>query len=303
MRNTYVIAAVLAMGLVAPVAFLAGQYVSQQYERSAGKSPNQGDGGNGLTGLPGGGGPNATSFSFGISQPSNVYGGVRIEGGIRALGDPEADGKHFREVVMAEHKQEIMLESILVPPGWDGMLSGERVHNPLAAVDGHDVSSPRLFLAISYGEEDEVGGTRAMNAYLKLGAIVEPGAVMEVSDLEETDDSVGGRIWVNVSLNYAKIQLEEYEEVAFSAYIELPGTWMSTLSTTDKSSPLLLMAVGAHPDVAAMHDDAEFAADFTMVFEEDAAMVFGPFPHIEEVSFTFRKIEITSWNIEANKKE
>jgi len=303
MRNTYVIAAVLAVGLVAPVAFLAGQYVSQQNERTANTSLNLGDGGNGLDGLPGGDGPNTTSFSFGCSQPSGVYGGVHVEGGIGALGDPEAAGKHFKEALLTDHRQQVDVEAFLVPPDWDGLVSGKRMHSPLTMVEGSDVSSPKLFLAISRGEDNESTGTRAMDVYLKLGAIVEPGAVAEISDLDDQDHSIGGRIWVNFSLSYAKIQMEEKMEEAFSAYIELPGTWMSNSSVTDKSSPMLRLAVAAHPDVAGTHDDAEFALDFSMVFEDDVMIEVGSFPLMEDISFTFRHMELVGWNLERNKPE
>jgi len=309
MRNTKTIVAVFALGLLVPVAFLAGQYVGQNTERNAVASLNQG-GGNGLDGLPGQGDPSTYSFSWGMSQPAGVNGGIRVLGNVDALSDQQSIDKHKGWIELQGHKQWFEIGAYLVPPDWDGMASGKRIHSPLTvagepgAPEVLDKSSPRLFLSVSYGNFTEIQDTRAVVDYfLKIGKIVEPGAVTAISGLDENDSSIGGRIWVNVSLNYGKIEWTGGIEEVYSTYIELPKSWLLPAAIDDKSSPLLFLGLGAHPNITAIYDDREFTLDASMVFDTSVDIEFGPFSHMEDVSFTFRHMEQVSahWNIAANK--
>jgi len=308
MRNTKTIVAVFALGLLVPVAFLAGQYVGQNSERNAIAALNQG-GGNGLDGLPGQGDPSTYSFSWGMSQPAGVNGGIRVLGDVDALSDQESIDEHEGWIDMQGHKEWIEIDAYLVPPDWDGMASGRRIHSPLTlegepgAPEVLDKSSPKLFLAVSYGDFAENQGTRAVDMFLKIGRIVEPGTVTTISGLDEKDSSVGGRIWVNVSLNYAKIEWAGGIEDVYSTYIELPKNWLPPAAIDDKSSPLLFMELGAHPNIAGIHDDMEFTLDASMVFDTSVTIEIGSFTHMEDVSFSFRHMEQVSvhWDIAANK--
>ncbi len=293
MRNTYVIAAVVALGLVAPVAFYAGQYVSQNDERVAGTSLNQGDGGNGLTGLPGGDGPSMSSFSFGGSQPANTYGGINVRGRLDKLGDLETPDDRVEEVELQDHKDWIMIETYVVPDDWDGTASGKRIHSPLApegepgVTKQYDKSSPLLYLAVSHGGYKEEADTRAVDMYMKIESIIEPDLTTAVSDLDELDPSIGGRIWVNFSLNYAKIELKASTQSSYGAYIELPKSWIAPSVLKDKATPKLFFAMGANAGVADVDAEISYELDVTMVYESDVRINVEQYTHMEDVSFTY----------------
>ena len=302
MRNTYVMAAVVALGLVAPVAFYAGQYVSQSYESVAGTALNQGDGGNGLTGLPGGGGPSTDAFSWGLHKPGGTYGEIGVQGRVDKLDDMDTlAGRQEEEIMDAKgHEAWIDIAAYIVPPDWDGLASGERIHTPLAdegepgISKAYDKATPLIYVAVSREGLDDGAETRAVDEYLKIKAVLEPGMPTVISGLDETDQTVGGRIWVNFSLNFRKIEMTVSEQSAYSTYIELPKSWLPPSLTVDKSSPLLFMAMGANPGVREIDGNATFEMSVGMVYDTAVDIIFEPFTHLEDLSFTYGHMEDVS---------
>ena len=283
MRNTLVFAAVVALGLAVSVAFLAGQYVGQNGERTTAPTLPEGlGGGPGTAAVP----TESVSLNYAritFSVPAGGSRSLQAWTSSEALGDlgtldRSSPGLFSPRVPAPErHKEWISLDAYLVPEDWDGMLGGERVHEPLGAANGaglvekvYDKASPLLFLAVGSSPDDysfrtvvEINGTGTWDAS------------------DETDDRSSPLLTLSWSFGMAKPAGIDEPPYALALRFET-----QELLVSGGEDPWVVVRLGAHPQVSVI--DPGFDLLFDVTTTADAATdVTVVTAYLEEVSFTY----------------
>jgi len=262
MRNTLVFAAVVALGLAVSVAFLAGQYVGQNGERTTAPTLPEGPGGGpGTAAVP----TESVSLNYAritFSVPAGGSRSLQAWTSSEALGDlgtldRSSPGLFSPRVPAPErHKEWISLDAYLVPEDWDGMLGGERVHEPLGAANGaglvekvYDKASPLLFLAVGSSPDDysfrtvvEINGTGTWDAS------------------DETDDRSSPLLTLSWSFGMAKPAGIDEPPYALALRFETQLVGDRPSGVTPRAHPLVLAAVAAN---RVLGRDAELTAAST----------------------------------------
>ena len=283
MRNTLVFAAVVALGLAVSVAFLAGQYVGQNGERTTAPTLPEGlGGGPGTAAVP----TESVSLNYAritFSVPAGGSRSLQAWTSSEALGDlgtldRSSPGLFSPRVPAPErHKEWISLDAYLVPEDWDGMLGGERVHEPLGAANGaglvekvYDKASPLLFLAVGSSPDDysfrtvvEINGTGTWDAS------------------DETDDRSSPLLTLSWSFGMAKPAGIDEPPYALALRFET-----QELLVSGGEDPWVVVRLGAHPQISVI--DPGFDLLFDVTTTADAATdVTVVTAYLEEVSFTY----------------